>query len=551
MAIRGTPKRQRSRQMTPLDWLQAQLGKKPTDAGLWYGKGVLLVKEGELESAIKCFDNALWADPEHLKALEGKGKALFRLERHLEAYDAFKRLARKVPRDETFWYFCGECLTRLGTPAKAVTFYDIALEIDPNYTDSLYARGEALKGMEGVHGEGEGSPGTRERGISKAKDSAIEEILTRAETSMYTGNYEDSLELYDSVLEKSPGETRAWEGKGMALARLSRFSEAAECYERAIRGRPGEPSLELERARALREGGQAEEAARSLAEVLKVQPGNVEAALELAEISREREGGEAVTAPAPDSGPEAARFVEQDTYSTYIQPLDSDMEGGITPGSIVLVSGKPGTYKTSLCFWILYQQAVREGRKGLYITIEQSKGALIRHLLSLGLDPGLAVGSLRILDLGRYRKEFWPKDSPQSWISILEKKVQEVRGKGVEAIALDSLDALASLAAFENRRHDILQLFNFLRDIGVTSFIVTERQELEFEGGLLRAYDVQDFLSDGIFELSLKERGGGEPQRLLRVEKMRDRPHPSAYQALLWDGGFRVTKLLSATVQGR
>ncbi len=553
----ATSRARDSKETTPLDWLQAQLAKRPEDSGLWYGKGVLLVNEGALEKALAAFDKALWLDPRHVKALEAKAKALFRLERYLEAYDSFRRLTREVPRDEEYWYYSGESLSKLGHHLKALSYYDKALGLNPDYTDALYGKANALKeaqdagkAAEAVSGQSRGDvPSDDGKGpesdVSGPQKLEVRELRRRAESAMYNEDYERALALYDEVLEVDKEESRAWEGKGLTLARLSRFSEAAKCYEEALRERPGETHIWLAKGKALREDGKFQDALRSLEEAVRVDPGNLEAVVEMKEIRERLEegGGEA----GPDVGvtlhPEQT---EAPTFATYLDPLDSNMGGGVTPGSITLVTGMPGTFKTSLCFWILYQQAIREGTKGLYITLEQSKNSLLRHVVALGLNPAAVATDLRVLDLAKYRLRFRPKESSHQWLEILEHKIQEVQGEGVEVIVLDSLGALALMADFQDRRKEIFRLFTLLRNVGMTSFVISERYEVPYKGRFLRVYDVEDFLSDGIIELSLREREGGELQRALRVEKMRDREHLTSLHFLYWDEGFKLVQALAA-----
>lgn len=56
---------------------------------------------------------------------------------------------------------------------------------------------------------------------------------------------------------------------------------------------------------------------------------------------------------------------------TYISNLDDQMNGGIPKGLVVLLSGNPGTYKSSLAYNILYHNATKKGKKGLYISFHQ------------------------------------------------------------------------------------------------------------------------------------------------------------------------------------
>src|SRR5207244_910383 len=57
---------------------------------------------------------------------------------------------------------------------------------------------------------------------------------------------------------------------------------------------------------------------------------------------------------------------------TKMEGLDDVLGGGIPDGGVVLVSGAPGTMKTSLTYHILHENAL-DGVRGLYVSLEQSR----------------------------------------------------------------------------------------------------------------------------------------------------------------------------------
>ncbi len=168
---------------------------------------------------------------------------------------------------------------------------------------------------------------------------------------------------------------------------------------------------------------------------------------------------------------------------------------------------------------------------------------------SMGLEPESVAGTLRILDLTVQRRQLRSGEASQDWLQVLKSKIEEARRGGVEAIALDSLEALASMAEFKDRRREVFRLFEFLRSLEITSFIVTERYELSYEGQVIKVYDVADFLSDGILEMTVRERESGDLQRALRIAKMRDRNHLTSLYFIYWDDGFKLTQALTGPPQ--
>ena len=61
---------------------------------------------------------------------------------------------------------------------------------------------------------------------------------------------------------------------------------------------------------------------------------------------------------------------------TYIEGFDDKLGGGIPEGHVVLICGTPGTMKTSLTFGLMYQNSKLEGKRGLYISLEEGYDGL-------------------------------------------------------------------------------------------------------------------------------------------------------------------------------
>ncbi|MEK6851190.1 MAG: ATPase domain-containing protein, partial [Candidatus Thermoplasmatota archaeon] len=58
---------------------------------------------------------------------------------------------------------------------------------------------------------------------------------------------------------------------------------------------------------------------------------------------------------------------------TNVVGFDPSLGGGIPEGYVVLISGAPGTMKSSLSFSVAYHNALHKGMKTVYITLEQGK----------------------------------------------------------------------------------------------------------------------------------------------------------------------------------
>src|SRR3989454_10270762 len=131
--------------------------------------------------------------------------------------------------------------------------------------------------------------------------------------------------------------------------------------------------------------------------------------------------------------------------STHIEGLDEVLGGGIPEGNVVLVSGAPGTMKTSLTYHILHSSAL-DGSRGLYVSLEQGRASLIDHTEGLGYRLDDTNGNLSVLDLGTLRKKL-KGSADQPWLDLFKLHTPGVR-KAVDYrfLVLDSVHAVEVLA---------------------------------------------------------------------------------------------------------
>ena len=211
---------------------------------------------------------------------------------------------------------------------------------------------------------------------------------------------------------------------------------------------------------------------------------------------------------------------------TYIEGMDEGLEGGIPEQHIVLISGTSGTMKSSVTFNILYNEALK-GEFGVYLTLEQSSASLMKHMVNMEFDLSKVnivmlseiseledavkklkakKGGILIADLGSIRKKV--KDvrfsSGSDWLNAIKNLVARVKeGVDCKLFVLDSLSALYVLSQFEQPRSKLFFIFEFLRDAGLTSFLISE---ITLNKGGFSEFGVEEYLADGIIHLQLTER---------------------------------------------
>lgn len=226
--------------------------------------------------------------------------------------------------------------------------------------------------------------------------------------------------------------------------------------------------------------------------------------------------------------------------------LDEAIGGGLPEGYVVLVSGAPGTMKSSLSFSIVYQNAKAEGRKGTYFTLEQGKDILLEHMASMGMGDSSAAEHVTLLDMGNIRKNLSFLQGRGTWIDLFKMYVTNVmKADRISVLVVDSLDVLETMAKFQDRRSELYFLFEWLRDLGPLTLLLSERP---LDLGPSAAAPDEAYLADGIIHLAMYPTSDLYVQRRLRVVKLRATKHdPGAFALSFEDGMFEVARAVSGS----
>lgn len=230
--------------------------------------------------------------------------------------------------------------------------------------------------------------------------------------------------------------------------------------------------------------------------------------------------------------------VKIDRVPTDIAGFDELVEGGFPKGSIILVSGTPGTSKTIFGMQFIANGAINHGEKGIFITLEQSKESLLRQFKEFGYDLEKLEkeGTIWILDVDTGID----KDDPFSKLTSydFDLKIQQFQPK---RIVVDSLSLILNLSAtYEGYRRNVAKLSKIFRGIGSTVLFTHERSR----GGLDNIdFSIEEFVSDGIVYLQMV-RKGNLLERMLIILKMRETKHSTGiYPFLIGERGIEVSPL--------
>ena len=240
--------------------------------------------------------------------------------------------------------------------------------------------------------------------------------------------------------------------------------------------------------------------------------------------------------------------METKKVSTYIDGLDQVLGGGLPVGHVVLLSGLPGTMKSTLSYAILHANAQARGAKCLYVSLEQTRKSLEAQMATMGFDVEAVRGDVHILDVGTIQKEVG-RSATKPWMDFLRRTLQTKQDiDGVDLVVFDSLEALEVLAKFEDRRTELFRFFEWLRDLGATTIVLAEAASDAPFLGLEQPQPRRDetFLADGIIELKLHQISDVEVQRRIRILKMRGSHHRTGFSTIVFEEGrFQITAVIS------
>jgi len=195
----------------------------------------------------------------------------------------------------------------------------------------------------------------------------------------------------------------------------------------------------------------------------------------------------------------------------------------IMPPKVILVTGPPGSMKTSFCYTLMSRYLRKTGEFGLYTTLEETVQSHLKNMESLGVDLSLNMQISDFTDLREVDAVVAAEDQTD-YIAFIEKMVahfKRVHGAKFKLFALDSLGALYSLMEnTTNMRKRMFYFFKMLRENELTTMVIMERSP----NGDSQLLGNEGFLVDGILMLGL-DRSRGKLVRYLQVEKMRAAEH--------------------------
>ncbi|MDC0740221.1 circadian clock protein KaiC [Polyangium mundeleinium] len=209
-----------------------------------------------------------------------------------------------------------------------------------------------------------------------------------------------------------------------------------------------------------------------------------------------------------------AHHASEARMSTGVPRLDAMLDGkGIYRGTSVLVSGTPGTGKSSLAAHVVHS-ACRRGERCLYFAFEESQGQFVRNMRSIGVDLQPWIDQGRLLFQASRPTLFGLEMHLASMHRLVETFEPDV-------VVIDPVTNFSMVATEFEVRAMLMRLVDFLKSREITTIFTS----LTGGSGTLEGTDIGiSSLMDTWLLVQFLE-GSGERNRGLYVLKSRGMAH--------------------------
>lgn len=216
-----------------------------------------------------------------------------------------------------------------------------------------------------------------------------------------------------------------------------------------------------------------------------------------------------------------------DYIPTGIPGVDKILgEQGIPRGHTVLISGGPGSGKTTFAIQFLYKGATEHGESGLYITLDEDPGDIKKNMSKFGWDLDKLEKEKRLIFINVSPVRV----SPTERAGLIQLGMKEFKLiKLLEAIRIGVEEVQAKrvvidpVTIFTLQYPDEIDRIYAMRDLiadfrrnGCTNLLISELRGT----GLEREHQFEEYLAQGVILLRTVMKGD-KLSRMFQVEKMR------------------------------
>ncbi|WP_033289647.1 tetratricopeptide repeat protein [Amycolatopsis jejuensis] len=257
--------------------VQEAVERFPDDAAFLVQAAKVAEDRSRFEEALSWYERALGVDPEDTDAQLGRLFVLRVLRRFETAEKAAREVAERSPDNASCWVVMGWIEADQDRYEAALTWYDRALDLDPEHRIALRSKALALRLLR-RYADAEAVA------QSDPEDPDLLVQLGWIHDARY--EYEQALETFRKAADVDPEHAWAWRSRVAMLASLRRFAEAEEVFEEGLRHCPDDVDLLVHWSWLEGDRNRLESALRWCARALDVDPGYASALGERVAILR-------------------------------------------------------------------------------------------------------------------------------------------------------------------------------------------------------------------------------------------------------------------------
>ncbi len=200
--------------------------------------------------------------------------------------------------------------------------------------------------------------------------------------------------------------------------------------------------------------------------------------------------------------------------SSGVSGLDSLVEGGLPAGRLYVLSGPPGSGKTTLSTQFLVEGA-RQGESGLFVSMHESREDIVEDMSGYGFGFDRAIDTDRLTFVDVFSSEgkrlFQPPGKHRDASSLVNRLTGFIESNDIERVVLDSTMLLEYFLS--DAESDTIQFLTSLKRTDATVVLISEMTDPS-------AYADEHYLAHGVVFLHNFLEDGGM-QRGVQVLKMR------------------------------
>ena len=222
-------------------------------------------------------------------------------------------------------------------------------------------------------------------------------------------------------------------------------------------------------------------------------------------------------------------------FMDTVKGMDKLFKNDIKPPKVILVTGPPGSMKSSFVYSVMATYLNTNGDEfGLYTTLEEGVQSHLQNMESIGVNPPI---NMQMTDFANIRSG---AEEEVDYIELTIKMIDHFKDKFGDKFAVFAFDSLGALYSLmedtAHMRRKIFHFFKLIRELNLVTFLIMERAHM----GEASILGNEGFLTDGIVHLGLM-RKQGKLLRFLQIEKMRACKHSMEMHALeVTPGGLMV-----------